>query len=105
VITTAIKTIDLSKGITLLVATGLLLASVLIAPVANAWVPDKDLMTTKGYSPYYTHLTGRQVFRQEWKPNPEPKASKWAMAKHNFYYNNWTGSLFPFGETELDDKF
>jgi hypothetical protein len=98
-------TIAFSTRITLLLATGVLLASVLLAPMAYAWTPDKDLMTTKGYSPYYTGLALRQVFRQEWKPNPEPKTSKWAMARHNFYYNNWTGSLFPFGETELDDKF
>lgn len=65
--------------------------------LAQAYAPESDLMEIKGYSPGLIEAINTQRSRQEWREPEAPKRTTVEQFFHNVYYNNWTGSVDPFG--------
>jgi hypothetical protein len=87
----------------ILLAVGLMGGGILLQD-AKAFVPNDDLMNTKGYSPEVIFFTQRQRVRQEWKERPAPVMTPKEKFFHNIYNNQWTGSFDEFGEQILKEN-
>lgn len=83
---------------------GLGLGAVLLAHTvgaAQAFPPDVDTLQYKGYSPAVVQATRRQRLHQEWRQPVKRKYSPVGMFFRNIWYNEYTGSLDPFGEAVI----
>ena len=81
-----------------------LIISTAIAPLAHAYAPEAELMQLKGYSPEVISTAADQRKRQEWRQASTPVMTPMEHFWHNVVYNNWTGSVDPFGAQVLRDR-
>ena len=81
-----------------------ILLNAAVALPALAYAPEPELMQLKGYSPEVVSTAQDQRKRQEWRQLGVQTMTPMERFWHNIMYNNWTGSVDPFGSQILRER-